>query len=84
MTFLAANSLEVINDSLYYLDIIMVVAAFGIGIFSIVNPKKAWSVFQSKKIKKTETPTEKTIKTTRNFGVVITILAIAFVFIAFL
>lgn len=83
MNLLVLNQLNAINSTLRYFDIIMVIAAFGVGIFAIINPKKAWLVFQSKKYK-SEPITEKMIKTTRIFGIVITILAIVFVFIAFL
>lgn len=85
MVLLAINQLNTLNKSLQYLDIVMVIASFGVGIFAIVNPKRAWLVFQSKKSKaENQVPTEKMFKTTRIFGVVITILAIVFVWIAYL
>lgn len=78
MNLILLKQLESIN----VFDIVLAITAIGAGIFSIINPKKAWYLFQSKR-NKTNAPTDKMIKSTKYYGIAITILAIIFVFIAF-
>ncbi|MBC7958236.1 MAG: hypothetical protein H7X94_00080 [Vallitaleaceae bacterium] len=75
------NQVDSVNNMLRYLDIVMIVASIGIGVFTLINPRKSWELFQSKKIKKETIPDDRTIKNTRIFGGLVLILAIAFIFV---
>jgi len=60
-------------------DVVLAVVALGIGVFSMVNPEKAWNMLQSKKAKAQIEPTERTYKSTRIMGIALVAIAILFV-----